>query len=146
MPLAKLAARVMTGRKLVEMGFATEITPAHVAVKESVFPFVRFPGVDTLLGPEMKSTGEVMGIDCSFRVAFAKAQLAAATDLPSGGAAFISVRDEDKQGLELNRAKPERRWASTSSPRAARPQYIENLGLRCDPSTRSRRAVRTSSI
>ena len=130
-PLAKLAARVMTGRKLVEMGFATEITPAHVAVKESVFPFVRFPGVDTLLGPEMKSTGEVMGIDWSFPAAFAKAQLAAATDLPSGGAAFISVRDEDKQGLELIARHLSQMGFHLVATRGTA-AYIENLGLRCD--------------
>jgi carbamoyl-phosphate synthase large subunit len=99
-PLAKLAALVMTGRKLGELGFTTERTPVHVSVKESVFPFVRFPGVDTILGPEMKSTGEVMGIDRSFPMAFAKAELAASTDLPADGRAFISVRDEDKPALE----------------------------------------------
>ena len=130
-PLAKLAARVMAGRKLAELGFATEITPAHVAVKESVFPFVRFPGVDTLLGPEMKSTGEVMGIDWSFPAAFAKAQLAAATDLPSGGAAFISVRDEDKQGLELIARHLSQMGFHLVATRGTA-AYIENLGLRCD--------------
>jgi len=98
-PLAKLAARVMAGKKLAEMGFVREIIPRHVSVKESVFPFVRFPGVDTILGPEMKSTGEVMGIDWSFPMAFAKAELAAATDLPLAGTAFVSVRDADKSGL-----------------------------------------------
>jgi carbamoyl-phosphate synthase large subunit len=71
-----------------------------VAVKESVFPFVRFPGVDTILGPEMKSTGEVMGIDRNFAMAFAKAELAASSDLPTAGCVFISVRDEDKPQLE----------------------------------------------
>jgi carbamoyl-phosphate synthase large subunit len=99
-PLAKLAARVMAGKKLTELGFTDERIPQHVAVKESVFPFVRFPGVDTLLGPEMKSTGEVMGIDVSFAAAFAKAELAAATDLPAAGLVFLSVRDEDKPSLE----------------------------------------------
>jgi carbamoyl-phosphate synthase large subunit len=99
-PLAKLAARVMAGKKLAELGFTEERMPSHVAVKESVFPFVRFPGVDTLLGPEMKSTGEVMGLDSNFPAAFAKAELAAATDLPLEGLVFISVRDHDKAGLE----------------------------------------------
>ena len=99
-PLAKLAARVMAGKKLAELGFTAERIPTHVAVKESVFPFVRFPGVDTLLGPEMKSTGEVMGIDVSFAAAFAKAELAASTDLPAAGLVFLSVRDEDKPSLE----------------------------------------------
>jgi carbamoyl-phosphate synthase large subunit len=99
-PLAKLAARVMAGRKLAELGFDRERVPTHVAVKESVFPFARFHGVDTLLGPEMKSTGEVMGLDTSFPVAFAKAELAASTDLPLAGEVFISVRDADKPLLE----------------------------------------------
>ena len=95
-PLAKLAARVMVGRKLKDLGFNREIHPKHVSVKEAVFPFNKFPGVDTLLGPEMKSTGEVMGIDESFGIAFAKAQLGGGMRLPKGGRVFISVRDEDK--------------------------------------------------
>ncbi len=99
-PLAKLAARVMAGKKLAELGFTSEIVPRHVSVKESVFPFARFAGVDTILGPEMKSTGEVMGIARSFPAAFAKAELAAATDLPSGGRVFVSIRDSDKPLLE----------------------------------------------
>jgi len=99
-PLAKLAARVMGGKTLRELDFTSERVPAHVAVKESVFPFMRFAGVDTILGPEMKSTGEVMGIDQSFPMAFAKAELAAATDLPLSGLIFISVRDSDKPSLE----------------------------------------------
>jgi carbamoyl-phosphate synthase large subunit len=98
-PLAKLAARVLAGKKLAEMNFVNEIVPRHVSVKESVFPFVRFPGVDTILGPEMKSTGEVMGIDQSFPMAFAKAELAASTDLPLKGTVFVSVREADKKGL-----------------------------------------------
>jgi carbamoyl-phosphate synthase large subunit len=99
-PLAKLAARVMGGKTLRELGFTSERVPAYVAVKESVFPFMRFAGVDTILGPEMKSTGEVMGIDQAFPMAFAKAELAAATDLPLSGLIFISVRDSDKPALE----------------------------------------------
>jgi carbamoyl-phosphate synthase large subunit len=99
-PLAKLAARVMAGRTLGELNFTSQRVPTYVAVKESVFPFMRFPGVDTLLGPEMKSTGEVMGIDQSFPMAFAKAEVAAATDLPLSGTIFISVRDSDKHSLE----------------------------------------------
>jgi len=97
--LAKLAARVMVGEKLLDLGFTREILPAHMGVKEAVFPFAKFPGVDTLLGPEMKSTGEVMGIDASFGVAFAKAQLGAGTVLPRTGTAFLSVQDADKAGL-----------------------------------------------
>ncbi len=99
-PLAKLAALVMAGRSLEELGFTAERVLAHVAVKESVFPFSRFPGVDTVLGPEMKSTGEVMGIAGSFPMAFAKAELSAATDLPLAGQVFLSVRAEDKHLLE----------------------------------------------
>jgi carbamoyl-phosphate synthase large subunit len=99
-PLAKLAALVMAGRTLTELGFTAERVPAHVAVKESVFPFARFAGVDTVLGPEMRSTGEVMGIDKSFAMAFAKAELAASTDLPPTGTVFISVRDGDKSAVE----------------------------------------------
>jgi len=95
-PLAKLAAKIMVGRKLKDLGLTNEIVPAHISVKEAVFPFNKFPGVDTLLGPEMKSTGEVMGIDSSFGIAFAKAQLAGGVRLPKGGKVFISVRDEDK--------------------------------------------------
>ncbi len=98
-PLAKLAARVMVGETLADLGFTEEVVPAHVAVKEAVFPFAKFPGVDTLLGPEMKSTGEVMGIDRSFGVAFAKAQIAAGSTLPLEGTAFLSVEDGDKPDL-----------------------------------------------
>jgi carbamoyl-phosphate synthase large subunit len=95
-PLAKLAARIMVGKKLRALGFIAEVLPKHISVKEAVFPFNKFPGVDTLLGPEMKSTGEVMGIDASFGIAFAKAQLGGGMRLPSSGKIFISVRDEDK--------------------------------------------------
>jgi carbamoyl-phosphate synthase large subunit len=95
-PLAKLAARVMGGKSLDELGFVHEVIPPHISVKEAVFPFSKFPGVDTLLGPEMKSTGEVMGIGSTFGAAFAKAQLAAGNRLPREGAVFISVREEDK--------------------------------------------------
>lgn len=95
-PLAKLATKVMLGRTLEELGLTHEIEPAHVSVKEAVFPFDRFPEVDVLLGPEMKSTGEVMGIDSDFGKAFAKAQLAAGQHLPTGGSVFVSVKDADK--------------------------------------------------
>ncbi len=96
-PLAKFAARIMVGKKLGELGLTAEVLPRHVSVKESVFPFNKFPGVDTILGPEMKSTGEVMGIDTTFGAAYAKAQLGAGTRLPRKGKVFISVRDEDKE-------------------------------------------------
>ncbi len=95
-PLAKTAARVMVGRSLVELGLVDDLDVAGVFVKTPVFPFVRFPGVDTILGPEMKSTGEVMGGAASFGAAFAKAQLAAGQRLPNTGRAFISVNDDDK--------------------------------------------------
>ncbi len=94
--LARLAAKVMTGRTLKELGFTEEIHPPHFAVKESVFPFDRFPGVDVILGPEMRSTGEVMGIDIDFERAFAKSQLAVSQTLPLEGAVLLSVRDDDK--------------------------------------------------
>ena len=96
-PLAKIATKVMAGTTLAELGFTEEIVPEHVAVKESVFPFAKFPGVDTLLGPEMRSTGEVMGIAPTFAEAFDKAMLASGMRLPSEGRIFISVRDEDKK-------------------------------------------------
>jgi carbamoyl-phosphate synthase large subunit len=95
-PLAKLAALVMAGKSLVELGFTKEVVPRHFSVKEAVFPFVKFPGVDTLLGPEMKSTGEVMGIDSDFGRAYAKAQIEAGNSLPTGGTVLVSVRREDK--------------------------------------------------
>ena len=97
-PIAKIAARLMTGERLADFDLPRR-TAGLVAVKESVFPFARFPGVDVLLGPEMKSTGEAMGLDTDFGRAFAKAQIAAGADLPTGGAAFISVRDADKAAM-----------------------------------------------
>ena len=98
-PLAKIAARVMAGKTLKELGINEEIIPEHISVKESVFPFIKFPGVDTLLGPEMKSTGEVMGIDREFGKAFAKAQLGANVKLPTSGKVFVSVKDADKKAI-----------------------------------------------
>jgi carbamoyl-phosphate synthase large subunit len=98
-PLAKVAVRCMIGQSLGEIGFTTERVPTHVSVKEAVFPFIKFPGVDTVLGPEMKSTGEVMGIDGTFGGAFAKAQVAAGTFLPTRGTVFVSVPDEHKEAL-----------------------------------------------
>jgi len=98
-PLAKLAAKVMTGKKLTELGFTEEIVPKYYSVKESVFPFNKFPGQDILLGPEMRSTGEVMGIGEDWGEAYAKSQMAAAPALPQSGRVFISVRDSDKKNL-----------------------------------------------
>jgi len=97
-PLAKLAARVMIGRMLRDL-HVREVRPEHYAVKEAVFPFVKFPGVDVLLGPEMKSTGEVMGLDRDYRRAFLKSQIAAGNALPRSGTVFLSVRDEDKRAV-----------------------------------------------
>jgi len=95
-PLAKIATKVMLGRTLEELGFVEEVVPAYISIKEAVLPFDRFPDVDTLLGPEMKSTGEVMGIDSHFGGAYAKAQLGAGMKLPTRGTVFISVKDSDK--------------------------------------------------
>src|SRR5690606_2550989 len=91
--LAKIAARAMAGRTLAAQGITREVVPPYFSVKEAVFPFVKFPGVDTILGPEMKSTGEVMGVGTSFGEAFVKSQLAAGVRLPENGTAFISVKD-----------------------------------------------------
>ncbi|MGE5619904.1 MAG: carbamoyl-phosphate synthase large subunit [Sphingomonadaceae bacterium] len=96
-PLAKVATQVMCGRTLKEIGFTKEVTFDHVGVKEAVFPFSRFPGVDAVLGPEMKSTGEVMGIDADFGVAYAKSQMAAGSALPTSGAVLFSLKNMDKR-------------------------------------------------
>ncbi len=98
-PLAKLATKAMLGMSLAELGLTKEVIPPHVSVKEAVLPFDRFPDVDTLLGPEMKSTGEVMGIDMDFGQAYAKAQLGAGQKMPVSGTVFISVQDRDKKAV-----------------------------------------------
>ena len=98
-PLPKLAAKIMAGKTLKELGFTTEVVPSHYSVKEAVFPFSKFPGVDIILGPEMKSTGEVMGIDPDLGLAFAKSQMAAGGTLPTKGNVFISVKEADKQNV-----------------------------------------------
>jgi carbamoyl-phosphate synthase large subunit len=116
---------------LSELGFTSERVPQHVSVKESVFPFVRFPGVDTILGPEMKSTGEVMGIDWSFEMAFAKAELAASTDLPLRGRVFLSIRDEDKPSLDpIAKCLHELGYELVATTGTAR--YISALGIPCE--------------
>ena len=97
--VAKIGARVMAGEKLADFQLDDQAIAPHVAVKEAVFPFARFPNVDTILGPEMKSTGEVMGLDSSFERAFAKSQLGAGVILPQAGTVFLSVKDADKKGL-----------------------------------------------
>jgi carbamoyl-phosphate synthase large subunit len=96
LPLAKIAARCMAGRSLADQGVTQEVIPPYFSVKEAVFPFGKFPGVDTLLGPEMKSTGEVMGVGRTFGEAFVKSQIAASTKLPATGRALITVRQADK--------------------------------------------------
>ena len=98
-PLAKLAAKVMTGKSLRELGFTKEIVPKHFSVKEAVFPFLRYEGLDISLGPEMKSTGEVMGIDVDLGLAYAKSQMAAPPPLPKRGRVFVSVKDADKEAI-----------------------------------------------
>ena len=95
-PLAKLAAQVMAGHSLKELGCLEEVVPSHYAVKEAVFPFIKFPGIDITLGPEMRSTGEVMGLDPDLGIAYAKAQMSAQPPLPESGHVFISVKDADK--------------------------------------------------
>ena len=96
-PLAKLATKTMLGARLSDLGFTQEREISHIAVKEAVFPFVKFPGVDVVLGPEMKSTGEVMGIDRDFRKAYVKSQIAAGSPLPIAGKVFVSVKNRDKR-------------------------------------------------
>jgi carbamoyl-phosphate synthase large subunit len=98
-PLAKLAAKVMAGKTLRELGFTREIVPKHYSVKEAVFPFLRYQGIDISLGPEMKSTGEVMGIDVDLGLAYAKSQMAAPPPLPTKGKVFVSVKDTDKEAI-----------------------------------------------
>ena len=131
-PVAMVAARVMTGATLAELrdrGPAPSPRPdgAWVSVKEAVLPFGRFPGVDTLLGPEMRSTGEVMGIGATFGLAFAKSQIAAGTRLPSDGAVFLSLADRDKAGgleaartLQRARVRPGRHVGHRRVPRVQR--------------------------
>ena len=129
-PLAKLGTKVMIGKTLDELGFTQEIVPNHICVKESVFPFVKFQGVDTILGPEMKSTGEVMGIDTDIRRAFAKSQIAAGNELPLSGTAFISVKDDDKPQAYLIAKKLSELGFNIMATRGTS-AYFENSGLNC---------------
>ena len=127
-PLAKLAAKIMTGMKLADLGFTKEIIPTHYSLKEAVFPFAKFRGTDILLGPEMKSTGEVMGIDDDFGLAYAKSQMAASPPLPLFGNVFISVRDADKPAiLDLARGLQKLGfWVYSTSGTAT---ALENAGI-----------------
>jgi carbamoyl-phosphate synthase large subunit len=129
-PLAKIAARCMAGKSLAEQGVTEETVPRNFAVKESVFPFVKFPGVDPLLGPEMKSTGEVMGVGETFGMAFAKAQLGAGVNLPTKGRVFISVRERDRDhAVSLGRELSAKGFdlVATSGTGAA----LQEAGIRC---------------
>ena len=130
--LAKIAARVMAGETLEELGFTEEATPAYSSVKESVFPFIKFPGVDVLLGPEMKSTGEVMGIDGSFGLAFAKAEAAASNPLPTSGTALVSVREEDREAVkDIARLLVESGMSLLATHGTA--EFLTDCGLACQP-------------
>jgi carbamoyl-phosphate synthase large subunit len=130
-PLAKIAARVMAGESLAEQGISGELIPTHFCVKEAVFPFVKFPGVDPILGPEMKSTGEVMGIGATFPEAYAKAQLGASVTLPRGGKAFVSVRDADKPELpELGNELVKRGFTLVATGGTAK--VLQEAGLDCE--------------
>ena len=130
-PLAKIAARCMVGQSLATQGVSGEVIPGYYSVKEAVFPFIKFPGVDPLLGPEMKSTGEVMGVGRSFGEAFAKAQLGAGDQLPRGGRAFLSVRDADKAKLvEIARDLERLGFALVATKGTA--AFLRNHGLDCE--------------
>lgn len=130
-PLAKLATKVMMGKSLEELGFTHEVILSHVSVKESVFPFNRFPGVDILLGPEMKSTGEVMGIDTDFGIAFAKAQAASGYRLPTSGTVFVSVHDRDKPKV-VNVAKRFEDMGFRIIATSGTCQYLRDHGIRAE--------------
>jgi carbamoyl-phosphate synthase large subunit len=130
--LAKVAARCMVGQTLAAQGVTHEVIPPYYAVKEAVFPFIKFPGVDTILGPEMKSTGEVMGVGQSFAEAFVKSQLAAGVRLPKGGKAFLSVRDADKAGaIGIAKALDELGFALVATRGTA--AALEHAGLKVQP-------------
>jgi carbamoyl-phosphate synthase large subunit len=127
-PLAQLAARVMGGRTLRDLGFTVEREIPYFAVKEAVFPFAKFPGVDTLLGPEMRSTGEVMGIDREFGLAFLKSQIGAAGPLPERGVVFISLKDQDKEAsVEVGRGLAELGYDLMAT--AGTAAYLRDRGL-----------------
>ncbi len=139
-PVAKLAAKVMTGKTLVELGITSEPTPKQISIKESVFPFRKFAGVDIVLGPEMRSTGEVMGISERFSIAFAKSQLAAGVVLPTEGNIFISVNSRHKHGIpDIARALHEMGFPLLATPGTAK--VIEEAGI---PVTRTKKIAEGS--
>jgi len=128
--LAKIAARVMTGKKLAQMGYLEERVPNYFSVKEAVFPFIKFPEADPILGPEMKSTGEVMGTGRTFGEAYAKAQAASGVTLPRSGVALLSVRERDKPGaVELGKRLIERGFTLVATDGTAR--ALEEAGIAC---------------
>ncbi|MBA5777886.1 carbamoyl-phosphate synthase large subunit [Stappia sp. F7233] len=128
-PIAKIAARVMAGEKLASFGL-TDKAYDHIAVKEAVFPFARFPGVDTVLGPEMRSTGEVMGLNHSFETAFAKSQIGSGTRVPTEGTVFISVRDADKERA-VDPARRLEKAGFTIIATSGTQRFLESQGIRC---------------
>ena len=129
-PLAKIAAKVMVGESLAKQGYVNQRKPGYFSVKEAVFPFIKFPGADPILGPEMKSTGEVMGVGRSFGEAYAKAQLASGVVLPRQGAALLSVRDRDKEGaVQLARILEERGFDLVATHGTAR--HLAAAGVSC---------------
>jgi carbamoyl-phosphate synthase large subunit len=130
-PLAMVAARCMTGKTLAQQGMTKEIIPSYYSVKEAVFPFIKFPGVDPILGPEMKSTGEVMGVGTSFAEAYAKSQLAVGVRVPQKGAAFISVRDADKEAaIPVAKALVKQGFALVATGGTA--VALQEAGLECE--------------
>ncbi|HEC74357.1 MAG TPA: carbamoyl phosphate synthase large subunit, partial [Methylophaga aminisulfidivorans] len=131
-PLAKVAARAMAGQSLEEQNITKEVIPSYYSVKEAVFPFIKFQGVDPILGPEMKSTGEVMGVGRTFGEAFAKAQLAASVVLPTGGKAFISVREADKVAvIQIAKNLDSLGFALLATRGTQR--ILEEAGVSCEP-------------
>ena len=131
-PFAKLAAQTMTGRSLKALGLTHEVIPRYYSVKESVFPFTKFPGVDTLLGPEMKSTGEVMGIDKTFGTAFAKSQMAAMNTIPLQGKIFLSIRDNDKASI-VDAAKKFKQLGFSLVATHGTQDYLSKKGIEVEP-------------
>jgi len=130
-PLAKIAARCMMGTSLAEQGITEEFVPNYFSVKEAVFPFVKFPGVDPILGPEMKSTGEVMGVGATFEQAFARAQQGAGVELPTKGNVFVSLRDMDKaQAVELGAELTDRGFKVYATRGTAR--TLKEGGVMCE--------------
>jgi carbamoyl-phosphate synthase large subunit len=131
-PLAKLATQILMGHSLPDLGFTEEVSIEHVTVKEAVFPFARFPGIDTQLGPEMKSTGEVMGIDVNFGMAFAKAQLAAGQNLPTEGTVFISLSDKDKLPEAVSAARALSQLGFSLCATEGTDRFLHDSGIDCD--------------